>query len=244
VSFALVAVTAALLLLGRSPDRAGRRLADSPANSAQATPASSGISRRPALPALAAATVLGPAAAYSTPAGLVASLALAPLAYVVVRRVERPPAAAPVDRAAVPLVLDLLAAALRTGVPVPVAISVVAAGAPAAIADPLRRTAALLQLGASGPQAWAPLLVSTELAAIGVVAARSADSGIRLADGLGRRADIIRLDIQAQAVVRAQRVGVFALLPLGLCFLPAFVCLGIVPVIAAVAHQVLVGGTP
>jgi hypothetical protein len=30
--------------------------------------------------------------------------------------------------------------------------------------------------------------------------------------------------------------------PLGLCFLPAFVCLGIVPVIAGLAGRVLGGG--
>jgi pilus assembly protein TadC len=36
----------------------------------------------------------------------------------------------------------------------------------------------------------------------------------------------------------AQRAGVLITVPLGLCFLPAFVCLGIVPVIAGLAKQI------
>jgi pilus assembly protein TadC len=40
---------------------------------------------------------------------------------------------------------------------------------------------------------------------------------------------------------KAERVGVWSLLPLGLCFLPAFVCLGVVPVILGVAGEVFAG---
>jgi pilus assembly protein TadC len=40
-------------------------------------------------------------------------------------------------------------------------------------------------------------------------------------------------------VARAERVGVWTLLPLGCCFLPAFVCLGVLPVVLGVAGQVL-----
>jgi hypothetical protein len=36
-------------------------------------------------------------------------------------------------------------------------------------------------------------------------------------------------------------VGIWTLLPLGLCFLPAFICLGVVPVVAGVGGQVLSG---
>jgi hypothetical protein len=42
-------------------------------------------------------------------------------------------------------------------------------------------------------------------------------------------------------LARAERVGVWTLLPLGLCFLPAFACIGVVPVVAGVAGQVLSG---
>ncbi|MDQ3055153.1 MAG: type II secretion system protein F, partial [Actinomycetota bacterium] len=37
---------------------------------------------------------------------------------------------------------------------------------------------------------------------------------------------------------RAQRAGVALMAPLGLCFLPAFVCLGVVPVVVGIASRV------
>ncbi|MEV6931670.1 hypothetical protein AB0M46_45255, partial [Dactylosporangium sp. NPDC051485] len=36
-----------------------------------------------------------------------------------------------------------------------------------------------------------------------------------------------------------RRVGVLAVLPVGLCFLPAFVLTGVIPVVIAVVHDVL-----
>jgi pilus assembly protein TadC len=36
-----------------------------------------------------------------------------------------------------------------------------------------------------------------------------------------------------------QRAGVRVLAPLGLCFLPAFVCLGVVPLVIGIAGDVL-----
>ena len=39
------------------------------------------------------------------------------------------------------------------------------------------------------------------------------------------------------AEATAQRAGVLITVPLGLCFLPAFFCLGIAPVVAGLASQ-------
>ncbi|SLJ82662.1 putative alanine-rich membrane protein [Mycobacteroides abscessus subsp. abscessus] len=44
------------------------------------------------------------------------------------------------------------------------------------------------------------------------------------------------------AAARAERAGVLISGPLGLCFLPAFLCLGIVPVVVGLAGRVLDGG--
>ncbi|MDQ1730616.1 MAG: hypothetical protein QOK10_775, partial [Pseudonocardiales bacterium] len=49
----------------------------------------------------------------------------------------------------------------------------------------------------------------------------------------------LRAQRHSEGVSRAERVGVWSLLPLGLCFLPAFVCIGIAPVIIGVAGTVL-----
>jgi pilus assembly protein TadC len=60
---------------------------------------------------------------------------------------------------------------------------------------------------------------------------------MRLADTISRQADLLRADLQSKALRRAHRVGAIALLPLGLCYLPAFICLGIVPMVAGLAAQ-------
>jgi pilus assembly protein TadC len=73
------------------------------------------------------------------------------------------------------------------------------------------------------------------LAAVAASATRSATSGIRVAIAFERAAEQIRADLAAAAAVRAHRAGVFAMAPLGLCFLPSFVCLGVVPVVVGIA---------
>jgi pilus assembly protein TadC len=40
------------------------------------------------------------------------------------------------------------------------------------------------------------------------------------------------------AEAAAQRAGVLITAPLGLCFLPAFVCLGIAPIVAGLAGEI------
>ena len=45
----------------------------------------------------------------------------------------------------------------------------------------------------------------------------------------------------AEATRRARRAGVLAVVPLGICFLPAFVLLGVVPAIIGLAAPLLAG---
>jgi pilus assembly protein TadC len=56
---------------------------------------------------------------------------------------------------------------------------------------------------------------------------------------LRRIADDLRAARHADVEAAAQRAGVLIVLPLGLCFLPAFVLAGIAPVIVAVLGDVL-----
>ncbi|KAE8762071.1 secretion system protein, partial [Georgenia thermotolerans] len=58
---------------------------------------------------------------------------------------------------------------------------------------------------------------------------------------LRRAAEAVRADRQRQAQEAAARLGVRLVLPLGLCFLPAFVLLGIVPVVVAAGGGFLGG---
>jgi tight adherence protein B len=69
--------------------------------------------------------------------------------------------------------------------------------------------------------------------------ARSGDSGARVAATLERIADRLRANTHADTVEAVRRAGVVAVLPLGLCFLPAFGLLGVVPVVLGTADGLL-----
>jgi len=140
---------------------------------------------------------------------------------------------------ALPLVLDLLAAALRAGRPVPDALDLAAAAGRDGTASALRRVGRLLRLGAEPATAWAVVAGDDTVRPLVPVAIRSAASGVRLAAAAERLAGEVRAERRAVAAARAQRAGVFAMGPLAACFLPSFVCLGIVPTVVGVAAGAL-----
>jgi hypothetical protein len=63
--------------------------------------------------------------------------------------------------------------------------------------------------------------------------ARSLDTGAPMADGLRLLASDLRRAHRAAVERKARGVGVRAAAPLGLCFLPAFVLVGIVPTVVS-----------
>ena len=136
--------------------------------------------------------------------------------------------------------LDLAAAALRCGQPVGTALELAAPAAGGARRDRLLLVAGLLRLGADPDEAWRVVAADGALAPVARAAERSATSGIRLARGLETAADDLRAQLRAVAQARAHRVGVLMAGPLGLCFLPAFVCLGVAPVVIGLAGTGLV----
>jgi Flp pilus assembly protein TadB len=150
------------------------------------------------------------------------------------RRAERLAAAADL-----PLGADLLAAALRAGAPVDRAVAAVAEALGGPLGERLQRTARSLRLGAEPAEAWGHLaeIKGTDRLIAGAV--RSSASGGALAGALGRLATDLRADRAVTAEAAAQRAGVLVVLPLGLCFLPAFLLAGLVPVLIAVLGDVL-----
>ncbi|MFI7076374.1 type II secretion system F family protein [Micromonospora sp. NPDC049903] len=173
--------------------------------------------------------------------GLVAALPTALLLDRLLRRIE-PPA----DRnrrlraiADLPLAADLLAAALRAGAPVERSVLAVADALGGPLADHLGRVGRTLQLGGGPQEAWAHLATVPGAQRIGAAAIRSASSGAALAGALTRLADDLRADRAIAIESAARRAGVLIVLPLGLCFLPAFILAGLVPVIVAVLGDVL-----
>ena len=134
---------------------------------------------------------------------------------------------------------DLLAACLRGGLPVPAAVRVIATEVPEPAAGALRHTAELLALGADPVAAWAPALAEPSTAELARGARRSARSGAALAAVAEGLATTVRASADDLAEARAQRAAVGVTGPLGLCFLPAFLCIGVVPVVIGLATRLM-----
>lgn len=139
---------------------------------------------------------------------------------------------------------DVLAACLRAGMAVSTAASATAPSAPAGLARLLNRASDLLALGAEPATAWTSPdgPVGNHAEALLRLARRSASSGAALAQGVADLADQSRHEAADAASAAAERASVLIAGPLGLCYLPAFVCLGIVPVVAGLAGDVLGSG--
>jgi pilus assembly protein TadC len=168
--------------------------------------------------------------------GAVAAVAVTPILWVVLRRVE-PPARRRRRRAEaadLPIAADLLAAALRAGAPMAHAAGVVGEALGGPLGARFRSVARSLSEGATPADAWVHLSDVPGGSRLIRAAVRSAESGAALAGTLGRLAEDLRAARAASAEATARRIGVFAVLPLGLCFLPAFVLTGVVPVVVAV----------
>lgn len=148
------------------------------------------------------------------------------------------------DPLAIAASLDVLAACLRSGMAVSTAAAAVAVSAPAGLASLLARAADLLALGADPAKAWVSPAgeAGDHVQAFLRMARRSAASGTALADGIEELAGQLRAEAGDAASARAERASVLMAGPLGLCYLPAFLCLGIVPVVAGLAGEVLQSG--
>jgi pilus assembly protein TadC len=175
------------------------------------------------------------AVAVGWPAGAVVGPLVATALWWFLRRARRPPKTDPLTVAAA---WDLLAACLKAGLPVPTAITAVAGELSPTAAQALRSSADLLALGADPDTAWSPAASCPDTAVLARGARRAARSGTALADLAADLAATVRANAADAAEATAQRAGVLIVVPLGVCFLPAFVCLGIVPVIAGLATRI------
>ena len=131
---------------------------------------------------------------------------------------------------------DLLVVCLGAGLPVAGALAAVGEATPAPLGPELRAVAALYRMGAEPRRAWAG--VPPELAGLGRVVVRAGESGSTVAPALRALAADSRAVARAATEAEVRRAGVWVLAPLGLCFLPAFVCLGVLPLILGIAGDV------
>lgn len=152
--------------------------------------------------------------------------------------VSRPELRGPVGKSysgvvKVPLLLDLLGTTLESGLTIQNGLHVVAAVSGSGIREALLRVAAALEIGISWHDAWEGNTGNSELAQLHAALSFGALTGAGAAPLLYAEAAHLRKAGGRQAEKRAAALGVKLVLPLGLCSLPAFVALGIVPVVIA-----------
>lgn len=133
--------------------------------------------------------------------------------------------------------LILLALAFRSGLPTCDVLEAVSARSAEAPGTDLRQVATALRWGASDDEAWAA--VDARWAPAARAIALAARAGIAPGPLLLRAADDVGSAELERLEVSAAKVTVRLVLPLGLVLLPAFVLTTVLPVVAALARQVL-----
>ena len=144
-----------------------------------------------------------------------------------------------------PLALDLLAGCLAGGGSPGAAASAVGRAVGGPCGDRLLGVAGAISVGTPGEDAWARLAGSggvtsmDPLAAAARALSRAAEGGAPVAATMARLAGEARAAARLRGQAAARKAGVVAVAPLGLCFLPAFMLLGVVPAVAGLAGPVL-----
>lgn len=179
---------------------------------------------------LLAGLVGGPV--FGSATGSVAAFVLLRLA----GRTERPRAPAVSVGRQLPAALDLLAACLAAGAAPADALAAVGEAFDGEVGSTLSAVARSAMLGAPVETAWSSCLGDPRWAPIARAVIRAHHSGAALTDVLVHLADDRRHALRTDAQAAAERAGIAIVLPLGACFLPAFVLVGVVPVVAGFAH--------
>jgi len=177
--------------------------------------------------AIASVTLLG------FPMGAVVALVAAPAGAHAVGRLETAEARRRRERVErdLPLMLDLTVAALEAGQSSAGALRLAGHAMGGPLGADLGEIAGRLELGRDPEVLWGAVGRNPAMAPLSRAFARAARSGASATRVLRRAADELREQRRASAQEHAQSVGVKTAAPLGLCFLPAFVLIGIVPTI-------------
>lgn len=133
-----------------------------------------------------------------------------------------------------PTAVHLLGACLEAGSAVTGALDAVAAALPGAVADELVLVRQRLVLGTDPATAWRAVGDLPELRPLGRAMTRAHESGASVRDAVRNLAGELRAQSRARTDALARSVEVRAAGPLGVCFLPAFVLLGVVPMVVGV----------
>ncbi|WP_309136391.1 type II secretion system F family protein [Nocardioides campestrisoli] len=231
----------AAMLLVRSPRPSLRPPCDPPGYGAGAQAAGRAAGGRSPVRRAVVAALAGAGAwlFVGGPLGLPSAVLVAVVCWRLLGRSE-PPA---VRRARVqatrelPHLVGLMAAGLRAGAPPSAALAGACAALPGAAAEAFAGARARLALGMDPATVWDELAEEPGIAVLGRALARAHQTGAPVSDTVEALAVQLAQEGRAAAEDRARGVGVWAALPLGLCLLPGFLLLGVVPVVAGLAAQ-------
>lgn len=138
-----------------------------------------------------------------------------------------------------PLAADLLAACAAAGAGPREAAEAVGESLGGPVGDRLSGTAAELRLGGEPSEVWGRFGRIPGAAGLARCLERAGVTGAPAAEPVARLAEGLRAERARNAVARAQRAQVLITAPVGLCFLPAFLVVGVVPVVIGLASGLL-----
>ncbi|WP_078910146.1 type II secretion system F family protein [Streptomyces sp. NRRL S-87] len=141
--------------------------------------------------------------------------------------------------AQLPLAADLLAACLTAGAGPREAAEVVGESLGGPVGECLARAGAEVRLGGDPREAWGRLALIPGARPLAACLERAARTGAPAAELVSRLAAGLREERSRAAVARAQRAAVVITAPVGLCFLPAFLAVGVAPVVIGLASGLL-----
>ncbi|WP_060891036.1 type II secretion system F family protein, partial [Streptomyces europaeiscabiei] len=141
-----------------------------------------------------------------------------------------------------PLAADLLAACITAGASPVVAAQAVGEALGGPVGERLAKGAAEARLGGEPAEAWRGLAALPGAGALARLLERADESGVPAASPVARLAAEARAEWGRSATERARRAAVMVTAPVGLCFLPAFIAVGVLPVVIGLADGLLGGG--
>ncbi|MGW1722294.1 type II secretion system F family protein [Streptomyces sp. NPDC002306] len=141
-----------------------------------------------------------------------------------------------------PLAAELLGACIEAGAGPVLAAQAAGEALGGPVGNALARGAAEVRLGGEPAEAWRRLAAIPGAESLVRLLERADVSGLPAAGPVARLAADARADRARDATARARRAAVMVTAPVGLCFLPAFIAVGVLPVVIGLAGEAMGGG--
>ncbi len=168
--------------------------------------------------------------------GWAGGVAAAAAVWVVLGRTEDPSVVRRRERLVddLPTGVDLLAACLDAGSAPESALVTVSRALGGPVGEELVAIHHRLEVGVDPRQVWRSVSAHDQLGPLGRAVGRAHETGAPVGRAVHQLATELRERARADVEARARSIEVKAAAPLGLCLLPAFVLLGVVPLVAGV----------